>query len=298
MKYRTRARSNRMRVKKSPRRDYHERVTPIAIEGSKRAGVRSYTADEELIVSSAITAIMTGQATMILTREPRGTRWRGNQRSNLVYYYRPMLGSKFSPVANNWSNDVAHLQSAGKVFERNLRCPFLFSSSSVAHRSPTPCIRSQSWSPRTVLNAAGRASNWPPATTLECESRHSFVQCDSCGCIVGVIPNAAPGPDQSCEEFTAPASISDALKENFEELDSRATSGKLRMNGIPTGYSDLDNITAGLQNSELIIIAGRPAVGKTVFALNLVRNIVVDRNVRVLYFSLVESRSQIAERLL
>src|SRR5262249_25887636 len=50
-------------------RDYHNRVVPIAIEGWKKAGARNYAADEAMIVSSVITAIMTGQATMILTRD-------------------------------------------------------------------------------------------------------------------------------------------------------------------------------------------------------------------------------------
>jgi replicative DNA helicase len=65
---------------------------------------------------------------------------------------------------------------------------------------------------------------------------------------------------------------------------------------------DLDNITAGLQKSELIIIAARPSVGKTAFALNLIRNVIVDQHEHtppaVLFFSLEQSRIELAERLL
>src|ERR1700722_9699903 len=92
--------------------------------------------------------------------------------------------------------------------------------------------------------------------------------------------------------------ISDTLKEAFNRIDSRAGKDSLAISGISTGYVDLDNITAGLQNSELVIIAARPSVGKTAFALNLVRNIIVEDKLPVLFFSLEQSRIELAERLL
>jgi replicative DNA helicase len=72
----------------------------------------------------------------------------------------------------------------------------------------------------------------------------------------------------------------------------------MSISGLPTGYIDLDDKTAGLQNSELIIIAARPSVGKTAFALNLVRHIAVEEAQPVFFVSLEQSRIELAERLL
>ncbi|QJW93933.1 replicative DNA helicase [Frigoriglobus tundricola] len=99
-------------------------------------------------------------------------------------------------------------------------------------------------------------------------------------------------------------SLAEVVKDAFDRLDSRIGKDNLAISGMPTGYVDLDNITAGLQNSELVIIAARPSVGKTAFALNMVRNIVTettDRNGHspvVLFFSLEMARIELAERLL
>jgi replicative DNA helicase len=97
--------------------------------------------------------------------------------------------------------------------------------------------------------------------------------------------------------------LSDTIKAAFERLDSRIGKDNLSISGMATGYVDLDNITAGLQNSELVIIAARPSVGKTAFALNLVRNIVTEGVTHghapvVLFFSLEMARIELAERLL
>jgi replicative DNA helicase len=67
--------------------------------------------------------------------------------------------------------------------------------------------------------------------------------------------------------------------------------------GVPTGYTDLDKILAGMQKSELIIVAARPSVGKTSFALNVVRN-VLKEGMPVLFVSLEQARIELAERLL
>jgi replicative DNA helicase len=91
--------------------------------------------------------------------------------------------------------------------------------------------------------------------------------------------------------------LHDALNEAFKRLDSR-TSHNRPISGLPTGYLDLDETTAGLQNSELIIVAARPSVGKTSFALNIVRHIVVDHQIPALFVSLEQSRIELAERLL
>jgi replicative DNA helicase len=100
--------------------------------------------------------------------------------------------------------------------------------------------------------------------------------------------------------------LKDAVQEAWHRLDSRIGKDNLAISGMPTHYADLDNITAGLQKSELIIIAARPSVGKTAFALNLVRNMIMDfdpsdrspETPAVLFVSLEMSRIELAERLL
>jgi len=93
-------------------------------------------------------------------------------------------------------------------------------------------------------------------------------------------------------------SLDKVLEEAFDRIDHRQTRGGSSISGISTGYSDLDDITAGFQNSELVIVAARPSVGKTAFALNLIRNIAVDEKLTVLFCSLEQSRVEITERLL
>jgi len=91
--------------------------------------------------------------------------------------------------------------------------------------------------------------------------------------------------------------IRDLIQSNIETLEERQGSNKT-ITGLPTGYTSLDKITSGLQNSDLIILAARPAMGKTAFALNLARNIAVKADVPVGIFSLEMSREQLSMRLL
>jgi replicative DNA helicase len=98
-------------------------------------------------------------------------------------------------------------------------------------------------------------------------------------------------------------SLGEVVQDAFVRLDSRIGKENLSISGLPSGYVDLDNITAGLQNSELVIIAARPSVGKTAFALNVVRNIITEGVASgsapvVLFFSLEMARIELAERLL
>ncbi len=88
------------------------------------------------------------------------------------------------------------------------------------------------------------------------------------------------------------------LDDAFTRIDQRAGTSHLNISGIGTGLVDLDNITAGLQNNELIIVAARPSVGKTAFALNVVRHVVVEERLPVFFVSLEQSRVELAERLL
>lgn len=91
--------------------------------------------------------------------------------------------------------------------------------------------------------------------------------------------------------------IKDFLHEHFEEIENRYKR-KLGVSGIPSGYPTLDKITGGFQNSDLIIIAARPSVGKTSFALNIATNIASKENLPVGFFSLEMSKEQLLERML
>jgi replicative DNA helicase len=73
---------------------------------------------------------------------------------------------------------------------------------------------------------------------------------------------------------------------------------KKNIKGIPSGYSEIDMVTSGWKPSDLIVIAGRPEVGKTSFALLMARYIAVDENIPLAYFSLDLSNVQLVSRLL
>lgn len=93
------------------------------------------------------------------------------------------------------------------------------------------------------------------------------------------------------------ASLESVLSESFDRLDElHKDKGKIR--GVPTGYKDMDNILAGLQRSDLFVLAARPSMGKTAFALNLAHNIAVKSELPVLIFSLEMSKEQLVDRLL
>jgi replicative DNA helicase len=91
--------------------------------------------------------------------------------------------------------------------------------------------------------------------------------------------------------------LEDAMHEAFDRIDAKAR-GDLTGTGIPSGFVDLDNLTAGLHNNELVIIAARPSVGKTAFALNLVRHVVVEEKLPAFFVSLEMAKVELAERLL
>ncbi|MBO4718730.1 MAG: replicative DNA helicase [Prevotella sp.] len=77
-----------------------------------------------------------------------------------------------------------------------------------------------------------------------------------------------------------------------------AAANKDGLTGVPTGYHKLDDITSGWQASDLVIIAGRPAMGKTSFALSMAKNIAADYHVPIAFFSLEMSNQQLVNRLL
>ncbi|WP_314062978.1 replicative DNA helicase [uncultured Vagococcus sp.] len=92
-------------------------------------------------------------------------------------------------------------------------------------------------------------------------------------------------------------SISEVLNTTFAEID-RLSQQEEEITGIPTGYHALDKMTAGLQPEELIILAARPAVGKTAFALNIAQNIGTKTDHSVAIFSLEMGASSLVNRML
>jgi len=91
--------------------------------------------------------------------------------------------------------------------------------------------------------------------------------------------------------------ISDILAASFDRIDKmHREKGVLR--GVTSGFRALDNLLSGLQPSDLIILAARPSMGKTTFALNIALNAAVKAKVPVGFFSLEQSREQLVDRLL
>lgn len=91
--------------------------------------------------------------------------------------------------------------------------------------------------------------------------------------------------------------IKDVLAENLSRLEE-LMKNRSKITGVPTGFKDLDLRTTGLQPSDLVLIAARPAMGKTSFALNIATNAAVRHNVPVAVFSLEMSKEQLANRIL
>lgn len=91
--------------------------------------------------------------------------------------------------------------------------------------------------------------------------------------------------------------IKDILVESFTQLEE-LYNRKQHITGVPTGFSDLDYRTAGLHGSELILIAARPAMGKSAFALNIATNAALRGNTPVAIFSLEMSKEQMVNRIL
>ncbi|HHJ52590.1 MAG TPA: replicative DNA helicase, partial [Caldithrix abyssi] len=92
--------------------------------------------------------------------------------------------------------------------------------------------------------------------------------------------------------------IDPILHQTFERIDELYRSNRSGVTGVATGFAKLDELTAGLQPSDLVILAGRPSMGKTAFALNIARNAAVDYGYPVGIFSLEMSSDALVMRLL
>src|SRR3990172_9814286 len=91
--------------------------------------------------------------------------------------------------------------------------------------------------------------------------------------------------------------MKEVVQESIGRLNRIHTKSK-KITGLATGYSQLDNLTSGLQPSELIILAARPSVGKTALALNMAENVAMGNNAQVAIFSLEMSKDSLLMRLL
>lgn len=91
--------------------------------------------------------------------------------------------------------------------------------------------------------------------------------------------------------------IKDLVRENFERLEKIFSEGR-RITGLSSGYAGLDNETAGLQPSELVILAARPSMGKTALALNIAENVALRQKEPVAVFSLEMSKESLLLRML
>lgn len=91
--------------------------------------------------------------------------------------------------------------------------------------------------------------------------------------------------------------LSKLILHNIETLEEKQGNRSL-VTGVPMGFTILDNLTSGLQNSDLIILAARPSMGKTALALNIARNAAVESNIPVAVFSLEMSKEQLSLRML
>jgi replicative DNA helicase len=87
------------------------------------------------------------------------------------------------------------------------------------------------------------------------------------------------------------------IKQKFENIEELYQSRK-HVSGLPSGFDELDSYTSGFQNSDLVIIAGRPSMGKTSFALNVAQHLAIKEKVPVAVFSLEMANEQLVMRLL
>ncbi len=99
---------------------------------------------------------------------------------------------------------------------------------------------------------------------------------------------------REAQDFTA---LKDLLTENMEMVEKLYERGS-SITGLPTGFTELDNITAGLQPSNLIIIAARPAQGKSALALSMAQHVAVEEQIPAVIFSLEMSKMELVQRLM
>lgn len=103
--------------------------------------------------------------------------------------------------------------------------------------------------------------------------------------------------DQTSRSTTGLQRVSDIMQMTKEKLEELGQSGS-SLTGISTGYKDLDDKTSGLQRSDLIIIAGRPSMGKTSFSMNIAENVALNQDLPVAIFSMEMPGEQLCMRMI
>jgi replicative DNA helicase len=96
---------------------------------------------------------------------------------------------------------------------------------------------------------------------------------------------------------TVPISLKEVLTASFDRLDELQKMGS-GLRGVATGFTQLDSMLAGMQDSNLIVLAARPGVGKTAFGLNIARYVSVEKKLPTCFFSLEMSKEELVDRLL
>jgi replicative DNA helicase len=100
--------------------------------------------------------------------------------------------------------------------------------------------------------------------------------------------------DQRSNDHVSP--IHDVLVEAFDRIDARLEHGEGV--GVPTGFTDLDNLTGGLHEAEFVVLAARPSMGKTALAMNIAEYVAIEANVPTLFVSLEMAKIELAQRML
>lgn len=106
-----------------------------------------------------------------------------------------------------------------------------------------------------------------------------------------------PGVDRRREGRRSQESVSQLVAALFSRLSEQHESGPEQIPGIRTGFSELDQLTAGMHRGDLIVVAARPAMGKSSFALTIARHVALEEGLPVLLFSLEMDRQRLIERL-
>ncbi|MFO0973118.1 MAG: replicative DNA helicase [Phycisphaerae bacterium] len=89
--------------------------------------------------------------------------------------------------------------------------------------------------------------------------------------------------------------VREVLEETFRQIEARE--GR-RITGVPTGFTELDDLTGGLQNGDMVVVAARPSMGKTALALSMAEHCAADEGLATVFFSMEMSKQQVALRLL
>jgi replicative DNA helicase len=106
----------------------------------------------------------------------------------------------------------------------------------------------------------------------------------------------AEGGQKNSQGFQDIKELLPQVAERIDELFSRDNQSDVT--GIPTGFTDLDSMTSGLQGGDLVIVAGRPSMGKTAFSINIAENVALDTGLPVAVFSMEMGATQLAMRMI